>query len=495
MALNSLAHKVFPAEQVRSHEPRAAELSNCSMYTLMLRAGQVTYEQLRLRWPEAQNIHVVVGSGNNGGDGLVVATWAKQDGLSVTVSSPVVGKPYVGDALKAYEGFVEEGGEIVDLESVSLDDADVIVDGVLGTGLSGEVREPFKKAIAKINQADASVLSIDIPSGIHADTGEVLGTAVQADVCITFVGIKGGLMTATGKFHTGKLVFDTLGVGAAFVDLATPLATIVGFEDFESLPDRHAHAHKGTFGRLLCIGGNRGMAGAIRLCSEAALRCGAGLVKVFCHHESRLQVSNGRPELMVTSDNLAEQLSWADCIVLGPGMGQDSWSRSTFNEVLTYLIHEDKPVLIDADGLNLLSHHLHKLKLSNLIITPHPAEAARLLEVTTSSIELDRYAAANKLGDQFSACCVLKGAGSLITTNEGMFVCTDGNPGMATAGMGDVLSGIAGAMLAQGMSAGDASVFATCVHGAAGDLAAENGGQRGMLASDVFPYLRTLLNS
>lgn len=493
-ALASLSHKVFSAEQVRCHEPQAAKLSDVSMCQLMLRAGQATFDVLKLNWPDAQKIQVVVGAGNNGGDGFVVATLARREGLDVVVSSPVPDKALTGDALTAYDTFVEEGGEVLDCQQISFEPTDVIVDGLLGTGLSGEVRSPFIEVIEKINQSQAAVLSIDIPSGIHADTGQVLGNAVQAQVCVTFVGIKSGLVTATGKAHCGHLVFDDLQVGDAFDKLASPLATRLGFEDFEPLPKRALHAHKGSFGRLLCIGGNRGMAGAIRLSSEAALRCGAGLVKVFCHHESRFQVSNGRPELMISSDNLAEHLTWADCLVLGPGMGQDAWSRGAFNEVLAYLVHEDKPVVIDADGLNLLSHHLQNLKLSNLVITPHPAEAARLLGCATSDVEQNRYHASASLGEKFTCARVLKGAGSLIGIGNEVFVCSDGNPGMATAGMGDVLSGVIGAMLAQGMDAGDASLFATCLHGVAGDLAAENGGQRGMLAGDVFPHLRMLLN-
>ena len=485
---------MFTAEQVRQHEPQAAIDSGCGMYDLMQRAGHVAFDSMCLHFPAARNIQVVVGAGNNGGDGFVLAVLAMEAGMSVTVCSPIPDKPLTGDALKAFEAFRQKGGELLLATSVEFDQADVIVDGLLGTGLAGEVREPFAGLIARINASPVPVLSIDIPSGIHADTGELLGCAVKADVCVTFVGVKAGLVTGTGKAYCGHLVFDDLQVADAFSKLAQPVATRVGFDDYQALPKRLLHAHKGSFGRLLCIGGNRGMAGAIRLSGEASLRCGAGLVKVFCHHESRLQVSNGRPELMVSSDNLAEQLTWADCIVLGPGLGQDAWSRGIFNEVLSYLIHEDKPVVIDADGLNLLSHHLHKLKLSNLIITPHPAEAGRLLGKATAEVEANRYQTLQSLEKNFSCVTVLKGAGSLIGAVGETYVCTDGNPGMATAGMGDVLTGVLAALLAQGMNARDAAVFGTCLHAAAGDLAAEKDGQRGMLASDVFPHLRVLIN-
>ncbi len=465
------------------------------MYDLMERAGDAAFHLIPLNWPDAKKIIVVVGSGNNGGDGFVVARLAKLAGYSVTLCSPVSNKALNGDALTAQQAWLAEGGSIEDERQVQYGRFDLIVDALLGTGLAGEVKSPFVQCIARINLSSTPVLSIDIPSGLHADKGTVLGDAIAADATMTFVGVKSGLTTGIGKEFTGMLFYDDLGIGQAFNNQVESSIKRVAYEDFLPLPRRPVNAHKGTFGRLLCIGGNRGMSGAIRMSGEAALRCGAGLVRVYCHHQSMLQVSNGRPELMISDDNLSQHLDWADCLVLGPGLGKDAWSRSVFNEVFSYLVHKDMPIVIDADGLNLLSEHLHKIKLSNLIITPHPAEAARLMNCDTEEIESNRFESAKSLSDKFSGSCVLKGAGSVVKSNGKTYVCEDGNPGMATAGMGDVLTGVLGALLAQGMTAADASLYGTCLHGAAGDLAAENNGQRGMLASDLFIELQRLINS
>lgn len=465
------------------------------MYTLMERAGEAAFHLIPLNWPDAKKILVVAGGGNNGGDGYVLARYAKLAGYKVTVCSPVRHNRLSGDALTAQQAWLETGGTVEDESQVSYGRFDLIIDALLGTGLTGQVRAPFDQCIERINSASLPVLSIDIPSGLHADKGIVLGEAVSADATMTFVGVKSGLTTGLGKEYAGMLFFDDLAIGQQFNQCVTSSIKRVAFEDFLPLPRRPVNAHKGTFGRLLCIGGNRGMSGAIRMSGEAALRCGAGLVRVYCHHQSMLQVSNGRPELMISDDNLSQHLGWTDCLVLGPGLGQDAWSRSVFNEVFSYLVHHDIPIIIDADGLNLLSEHLHKIKLSNLIITPHPAEAARLLACNTVDIEANRFESATKLSEKFSGTCVLKGAGSVVKSDRTTFVCEDGNPGMATAGMGDVLTGVLGALLAQGMNAADASLYGTCLHAAAGDLAAENYGQRGMLAGDLFVELQRLINS
>lgn len=464
------------------------------MFTLMERAGKSVFDVAAKNFPEAKRFLVVAGNGNNGGDGYIFATLAIKAGLEVDVCSLEPNKQSAGDAVKAREQYLSSGGEVQLFSAMSLANYDLIIDGLLGTGLSGAVKELYAECIISINQSPVPVLSIDIPSGVNADTGEVLGTAINADTTVTFVGVKSGLVTGMGKQQTGELIFEGLQIEDQFTELESAIGLNLEFDDFIPLPPRLVNSHKGTHGRLLCIGGNKSMAGAIRLSAEAALRTGAGLVKVYCHHESRLQISNGRNELMVAADNLSQMLAWADCIVLGPGLGQDAWSRATFNEVLSYLVHEDIPTLIDADGLNLLTQHLRQLSLSNLVITPHPAEAARLLSAEVVNIESNRYAAVNNLVAKFNGTVVLKGAGSVVQDAENTYVSANGNPGMATAGMGDVLSGVIGGLMSQGMQAKEAALYGVCLHAAAGDLAAKNGGQRGMLAGDLFPNIRSLIN-
>lgn len=464
------------------------------MYELMERAGKASFDFLLQNELVSKNVLIITGSGNNGGDGYVLARLLAEHNYAVTLVSIDPNRDLVGDANTAKLKWLSSGGHIVAVEKVNFDEYGVIVDAMLGTGLSGEVKGDYVEVIDKVNLCRSYVFSIDIPSGTAADSGQILGNAINADATITFVGIKSGLVTGIGKHQVGKLVFAPLGIEKEFDSIAIPVATMLSHSDFEPLEKRQMHSHKGHFGKLVCIGGNQGMSGAIRLSAEAAMRTGAGLVRVFCHQRSVLQVSYGRPELMVTDENLLQHLDWADCVLIGPGLGQDSWSRQTFEQVLSYLTHEDKTVVFDADALNLLSRHLHKFRLSNMVITPHPAEAARLLDTSVIDIENNRFDSAFKLSKKYHSACILKGAGSIVQNSGTAIVCSDGNPGMATGGMGDVLTGIIAALQAQGMNNSEASTYGTCLHAAAADLNTKQHGQRGMLASDIFEHIRPLVN-
>jgi NAD(P)H-hydrate epimerase len=491
----SLAHKVFSAEQVRDNEAAAAQVAKCSMFTLMQRAGEAVFKQLILSWPHARTILVLTGHGNNGGDGYIVAHLARQHGLQVALCCVDTNKNLVGDALLAQQQWHESGGQLLAWQDVDFTNFPVIVDALLGTGLNGEVKGDYQTIIKQVNAASGAVLSIDIPSGLHANKGYPLGTAVLADCTVTFVGIKSGLCTGTGKEYCGELVLDELGIGTEFLQLVQPQAQLINYASLSPLAARRINAHKGSHGKLLCIGGNRGMAGAIRMAGEAALRTGTGLLKVFCHPNSELSVGSGRPELMLASQDLEQQLKWASCIGIGPGLGQNEWSQALFTTLQHHLISHPKPLVIDADGLTILASSPEQMKnLPALVITPHPGEASRLLSCSIMDVEHDRYGAAIELANKYQACCILKGAGTLISDGSQSFVCTDGNPGMASGGMGDVLTGIVAALLAQGLPALQAAVYAVCLHGAAADKLAAKYGQRGMLATDLFETLRTLVN-
>lgn len=479
---------------MRSGEVTCAKKQSIEMYQLMFEAGTYVADWIVERYESSAKIIIVVGTGNNGGDGYVAAKLLAEKNYRVAVASISPDKTLQGDAEVARQAWLKSGGHIYDASQQTFNDCDLIADALLGTGLKGNVSANYAKLIENINSSNTPVLSVDIPSGIHADTGVTQGTAIAAFTTITFVAIKPGLVTGNGKMHTGELELAPLSIEACFQELCTPVSQLVGYQCFDPLPNRKLNSHKGDNGKLLCIGGNKGMSGAIGLSAEAALRTGAGLIKVYCHQNSISSIVQSRPEIMATDQNLHQLLHWADCIVLGPGLGQDSWSRETFNQVLSFLIHEDKPIVMDADGLNLLSQHQRKLKLKNIIITPHSAEAARLLENTVEEVEAQRYASAVRLFERYHAHCVLKGAGTIVRNTSGMYVCADGNPGMSTAGMGDVLAGVLGALLAQGLSASDASLYGTCLHSASADLAAKSHGQRGMIASDLFEYLRKCVN-
>jgi NAD(P)H-hydrate epimerase len=330
---------------------------------------------------------------------------------------------------------------------------------------------------------------VDIPSGLHADSGAIMGAAVAAEMTITFIGLKTGLFTGEAANVCGEILLDTLGLPETVFNGITPEVQRL---TKTPLPARLRAAHKGNYGHVLLVGGNHGFSGAIRLAAEAALRAGAGLVSIASRAEHAFNLNIGRPELMChgveTPEQFAELLQKATVVVIGPGLGQDEWAQMLFASVYA----SDKPCVVDADGLNLLASKGGNSP--HWILTPHPGEAARLLACKTVDIAGDRYAAVKQLQTRYGGVSVLKGAGSLISYGSAVFVGSTGNPGMATAGMGDVLSGILGALLAQGLSLVDAAKLGVYVHGEAADHVADRQGERGMLASDLFPEILRCLN-
>lgn len=468
------------------------------MFTLMERAGQAAFDHLKQGWPYARRIAILVGSGNNGGDGYIVARLAKAYGWQVSVGAINPDGQLTGDAHQAQQNWLAVQGNVYRWQDLDLTSFDVIVDALLGTGLSGTVKASFAQAIDGINQAEVPVLSIDIPSGLHGDLGYPLGHCVQADCTVTFVGKKIGLTSGQGKRYTGTLIYNDLGIGESFSSLAKPVAHLISFAHLPKLAPRANNAHKGQFGRLLCIGADQGMPGSIRMTSEAALRSGAGLVRVYCHSDNRPIIAIGRPELMLSSDNINQQLTWASGLAFGPGLGQNDWGTDVFAQVFNYLRQHAKPLVIDADGLNLLAADntgLHqRFDNKRVVLTPHPAEAGRLLGCSTTEVEHNRLQSVQKIAKHYNAVCVLKGAGSMISNGQQTWICQDGNPGMATGGMGDVLTGIIAALLCQGMSATQAALYGVSLHSAAADKVASQYGQRGMLATDLFDPLRVLIN-
>lgn len=509
---DSLTYKLVSAEQVRQHEREAARLSNCTMYELMQRAGKGAFSQLLKAYPKARNILVLVGWGNNAGDGYIVASLAKQYGLKVVVACADIEHVVSGDALQAQQGWLKIDGELTRAENIDFGCFDVVVDALLGNGLRGEIRPLIHAIIRRLNQSSLPVLSIDLPSGLNADTGQPMPIAVKAEHTVTFVAIKPGLVTGIGLTHCGSLTLDDLAIAPAFYPLTSPLAELCAWHLLPPLLPRQAHANKGKFGRLLCIGGNSGMGGAIRMTAEAGLRSGIGLVKVLCHERSQQQVTNGRPEIMLCEQGLGplkSALDWCSSIAIGPGLGNDPWALSQFKQVLYYIKNKPKPLVIDADGLNLLAELKGKeadIYFDNCIITPHPGEAARLLDTSIEKIEQNRYLACQTLADKYGTVTVLKGAGSIVCIPNTLAksfdtdarylpkVCAEGNPGMATAGMGDVLTGVISGMLGQGMNVHQGAYYGVCLHAAAGDRVASQYGQRGMIASDLFESLRALVN-
>ncbi|WP_446811944.1 NAD(P)H-hydrate dehydratase [Methylomonas sp. 2BW1-5-20] len=481
--------KLYCTAQIREAERYAIDELGIPGRELMRRAGYALFEQLGQRWPEQQAITVFCGAGNNGGDGYDVATRALQADYQVTVYALTDPQGLPGDALSAYQDFLQAGGSVSDFEAGQSKLQGVIVDALFGIGLSRDVGEAFALAIAAINASSCPVVAVDVPSGLHAYTGSVLGCAVKADVTVTFIGLKCGLFTGEAPEYCGEIICNTLDIDAAVLAAMPPFALLL---DKLDLPRRARVAHKGHFGHVLLIGGNLGYTGAIRLAGEAALRSGAGLVSIATRAAHSGLINIGRPELMChgveCGESLQALLRKASVAVIGPGLGQDDWAREMFSTVMA----SDKRCVLDADALNLLAEQ--PTRRENWVLTPHPGEAARLLDCNTRHISADRFAALADLHNQYGGTCLLKGAGTLITGGETVYVGTTGNPGMASGGMGDVLSGLIGGLLAQGLSLEQATRLSVYVHGEAADSLAAEFGERGLLAGDLSERIRKLLN-
>ncbi|WP_431025755.1 NAD(P)H-hydrate dehydratase [Halomonas sp. H5] len=490
---------LYLAEQVRELDRRTIA-AGTEGFALMRAAAQAAYSVLRARWPEARRLSVLCGAGNNAGDGYVMAALAAEEGLAVQLLALRPVERLTGDAAKAAKAAELAATSGVTLTPWSAEvslEGEVIVDALLGTGLSGEVREPFLSAIARINAAERPVLAVDIPSGLCADSGAVLGAAVAASATVTFIGDKLGLHTGAGPARVGELRLKTLGVDAeTYADLVPAARILTEALIGEALPPRPRDAHKGDFGHLLVIGGAPGFGGAALLAAEAAARLGAGKVSLATAPEHITASLVRCPEVMVHgvrgAPEAAPLLEAADAIVVGPGLGQGPWGQG----LLQAALGAGKPLVADADALNLLARGRIEARPPAWILTPHPGEAARLLGGDTASVQADRAGSLRQLASRFAAVVLLKGAGSLVGEDDGapLALCPYGNPGMASGGMGDVLSGILGALLAQGLAPRLAAEAGMLLHARAADLAAQAEGERGLLAGDLASYARRLAN-
>lgn len=485
---------LYRVQQVRDMDSMAIHELGIPGVDLMERAGAAAFELLQQQWPEAGCISVFCGTGNNGGDGYVIARLAREQGLVVGLYQLGDHSKLKGDALLAAQRLSATDVEAMAWKSDIDLECDVIVDALLGTGLKGEVSTHYRQAIEAINASGIPVLGVDIPSGLHADTGAVLGVTIKAQHTISFIAMKQGLYTGAATDYVGELHFTDLMVPVEVVQHFEPSVLAINFESLESsLAPRRRSSHKGDHGHVLIIGGDHGYSGALRVAGEAALRTGAGLVSLATRAGHAALINMGRPELMVHGIEQATALraliDRADVVAIGPGLGQSDWARQLFSCVM----ETSRPLVVDADGLNLLAQNPQQSE--RWILTPHPCEAARLLGSRAGEINADRFRAVEQIQQQYGGSVVLKGAGSLIRPALGpTAVCTDGNPGMASGGMGDVLTGIIASLWAQGQSQDLSAKLGVCLHGAAADMAATGDGERGLLASDLMPWIRRLVN-
>ncbi|MDH1072259.1 bifunctional ADP-dependent NAD(P)H-hydrate dehydratase/NAD(P)H-hydrate epimerase [Pseudomonas nitroreducens] len=488
-AHDDLPLNLYSAQQVRDLDARLIAAGTPG-FELMRRAAHAAWRALRRQWPDAGEVTVLAGHGNNAGDGYLIAALALRAGWRVRVLAVGDASRLSGDAASAH-GEARAVGVDVQAWSDRAELRGVLVDALLGTGLGGEVREPYASAIAAINASGLPVLAVDIPSGLSADTGQVLGCAVNADLTVTFIGLKLGLFTAQGPDQCGELVFDGLDADPALLPESS-LARRLAAASLPCLAARPKAAHKGLFGHALVIGGDTGMGGAVLLAAESALRCGAGLVSLATRAVHVPAALARRPELMArgvsSSAELLRLAERADVLVVGPGVGRDAWGRVLVSAAASL----ERRQVWDADALNLLAEERVARPSGDWVITPHPAEAARLLGISTAEVQADRPKAALALAQRYQAVAVLKGVGSLIASPDGrLALCDHGHPAMAGAGLGDVLSGILGALLAQGLPAFDAACLAVWLHARAGESLGAQG--RGLAAADLIPAVRQLL--
>jgi NAD(P)H-hydrate epimerase len=488
---NSKQYPVFSRQQIQDLESSAIEQHGFKSYDLMQRAGKAAFMFIREHYPNAKRIIVIAGGGNNAGDGYILARLLHNAEFECYTMPVVPITKLRGDAMRAQNDYAIHDGRDIDF-SENLPECDLIVDAIFGIGLTRPIENKFADAINAINRTPAPVLSLDIPSGLSADTGNPMGPTVYANSTLTFIGLKSGLITGESRNYCGKIDVATLDLPDEVINTAEKL----GMSLSEGMPTRLLTArkqsgYKSLYGHVLVIGGNIGYPNAARLAGEAAARCGSGLVSVACHPDNVAAIAAGCGSLMVKAihepRDLGDLINKADVILMGPGLGQDKWAQKLFARA----IETRKPLVIDADALRLLSNNPSKC--DHWILTPHPGEAAQLLACNNDEIQLNRISSTLAIQEQYSGIAVLKGAGTLTCHDQHISFCTNGNVSLATAGSGDVLAGIIASLIGQGISLNDAADCGVVLHGLAAELISKQG-TRGILAQDLFPAIYKLIN-
>jgi hydroxyethylthiazole kinase-like uncharacterized protein yjeF len=481
-----LYRSLYTAAEIRTIEQQHGE------QPLMQRAGIAISQFVQDVLPEVQtSILVLAGPGNNGGDAFFAARLL-QEIYPVTLVFCGDAEKLPADAAEAHRNWLDAGGKVLD--HIPEGEWGLVIDGLFGIGLQRPIAGRPAELIETINQLGAPVLAIDVPSGLCADAGRVLGCAVKAQWTMTFIGLKPGLFTLDGPDHSGEVVLDRLGLEA---DAEVAGRLLEQESVSKMLPARLKNSNKGNFGNLGVIGGAARMTGAAILAARAGLLMGAGRVYLGLLDAAAPTYDSMMPELMLRSTDELLQLEKLDCLVLGPGMGTDETARSILARALVL----SSSLLLDADALNLLAADpsLRKLltqRTAATVVTPHPGEAARMLACTVQDIQNDRIRSALNIARQYQSITLLKGCGSVIALPDGRwFINHSGNPGLASAGMGDTLAGIMGALIAQGLPVDESVQLATYLHGAAADGLMERGsGPIGLSASEVMTETRWLLN-
>ena len=500
--------KLYTASETRKIDNLAIKEKGISGYSLMQMAAEFTLDVILREFSPVEELIIFCSKGKNSGDGFLLGSFAKEFGLEVTIVMSNTSNVIKGVSRKAFEEMKDAKVKIISTKSVEklkVSNKAVIVDALIGTGLKGNLKKNIKESILALNKLGVKlpVLSLDIPSGVNPDTGDADDIAVYADITASFVAQKRGCFTSVGKKFSGEIIYSDLEIPKNLFSKIISTSYVVDYEDsISKVVYREQDAHKGHFGNVLIVGGDRGLGGAGLLSSRAAVYSGAGLTSLVTRPEHVSASLVSCPEVMVkgvdSGQDIEEHLVKPDVIAIGPGLGQSAWSEQMIQRVFWEAEKRDVSVIMDADALNLLT----KLKLSSnlpkrLILTPHPGEASRLLNTSVAVIESNRFSAAAKIQKKFNATVVLKGSGTVICHKSGgtqkWGICDSGNPGMATGGMGDVLTGIIAGLLAQGLTLKEAAEAGVDLHAKAADQASLEFGEAGLTPSDVINELKYLL--
>ena len=486
---------IYSIQDIRSIE-QAAMPTPSSEWALMFTAGSAVANWIKSQYSTEICVLVFCGVGNNGGDGLVAAYLAQAAGYQVQVYLQGDPSKFSSTARIAYQNALDCAVQICPFTSeilLNLDQHYIGIDALLGIGYRGTLSEPLQDIIHQINKLSIPILAVDLPSGLDPETGCVNSIAIKATHTLTFIAAKPGLFLGQAKDYTGPVDIYSLNISP---ELYVPYSPVMTIADKLQTPHRSKLSHKGKFGHLAIIGGQEGMVGAVILAAEGAYRMGAGKVTIITQSsQAASAILSCLPEAMIQiwkpGDNLTALLEAKTMMILGPGLGQSEWSKALFSKAIDYPL----PKLVDADGLNLLAQSPRKL--TNTILTPHPLEAARLLgRVDVSDIQTHRLERILDLRARYGGVVILKGAHTLIATSDGRtWVCPFGNPKLATAGSGDILTGMIAGLYCGGMAWDEAAVQGVVWHGVYGDRAASRSPFPGILAGDILVYTRPKMKS
>ncbi|KKO44706.1 hypothetical protein WG68_14260 [Arsukibacterium ikkense] len=482
---------LYRAATIRQLEQQAiAGLGHNGGFILMQRAAEALLALLQQLWPPPCTILVYAGNGNNGGDGYLLAALARSNGYDVRL--------YLHGDHTALGSAARQAANAAAAASVPVVSAfaaaELLIDALFGVGLNRPLDKTTSELIQQINRSGKPVLAVDIPSGLAADSGAALPLAVKASCTLSFIGLKAGLLMQDGLDHSGKLWVSPLQLATELAAQSPACSSLAAAAISTLLPVRPANSHKGLFGHVLVIGGDYGFGGAAILAAQAAVNCGAGLVSLYSRSEHSSAMLGRQPEVMVSSNDCTTLLQRASVIAIGPGLGKQSWGQALMAQALA----SNKPLVLDADALNFIASlpeaQQTRLKRQNWLLTPHPGEAARLLNCSTADIQQDRLAAVSRLQQRYGGVVLLKGAGTLICDQNGeVSLLAAANPALASGGMGDVLTGIIAALLAQGLDGSAACQLAAWLHLNAAASLLQQQRQSWLTATDLISQLKLQL--